>query len=189
MKSQTFARRASRFFFLALLLVTTHAAATSARAQAKVGINGVFAADRAQQGRAVQAAVVLDVPEGYHINANKAGRFGIPTVLKIQAPDGIRIGPVTYPRAVQRRLGFANEPLSLYEGRAVMRFNVTVPPNFRTGNTELRASVRYQSCNNEVCFPPTTREVTLPLNVVGANEAPKRINGDIFGGGGGRRRK
>jgi thiol:disulfide interchange protein DsbD len=150
-------------------------------AQSNIGVNGFFAADRAQRGRSVQAAVVLDIPHGFHVNANRAAKFSIPTVVKIDAPKGLRVSAVSYPRAVVRRLGFSKDPLSLYEGRAVMRFNVAVPANYQTGLTELRAKVTYQSCNDEVCFPPTTREVKLGINVVGANESVKRINGQYFG--------
>jgi thiol:disulfide interchange protein DsbD len=153
----------------------------SPNAQSNIGVNGFFAADKAQRGRSVQAAVVLDIPHGFHVNSNRAAKFSIPTVVKIDAPKGLRVGAVAYPRAVVRRLGFSKEPLSLYEGRAVMRFNIVVPANYQTGLTELRAKVTYQSCNDEVCFPPTTREVKLGINVVGANESVKRINGQYFG--------
>ena len=102
-------------------------------------------------------------------------------VLSTLRRDDARVGAVAYPRAVVRRLGFSKEPLSLYEGRAVMRFNLNVPANYQTGLTELRAKVTYQSCNDEVCFPPTTREVKLGINVVGPNESVKRINGQYFG--------
>ncbi|MGI9105818.1 MAG: protein-disulfide reductase DsbD domain-containing protein [Pyrinomonadaceae bacterium] len=158
------------------------AAAAPVVVQANIGVNGFFSADKAQRGRIVQVAIVLDIPNGFHVNANKTAKFSIPTTVKIDAPTGLKISPVAYPRAVVRRLGFSKDALPLYEGRAVMRFNVTVPPNFETGLTELRAKVNYQSCNNEVCFPPTTREVKLGINVVGANEPVKRINGQFFGG-------
>jgi thiol:disulfide interchange protein DsbD len=147
---------------------------------ANIGVNGFFSADKAQRGRSVQAAVVLDIPHGFHVNSNRAAKFSIPTVVKVDAPRGLRVSAVSYPRAVVRRLSFSKEALSLFEGRAVMRFNVSVPANFQTGLTELRAKVTYQSCNDEVCFPPTTREVKLGINVVGANESVKRINGQYF---------
>ncbi|HEX9918600.1 MAG TPA: protein-disulfide reductase DsbD domain-containing protein [Pyrinomonadaceae bacterium] len=152
----------------------------AAAAQGNIGVNGFFAADKAPRGRSTGAAVVLDIPHGFHVNANKAAKFSIPTVLKIDAPRGLRVSAVAYPRAVVRRLGFSKDALSLYEGRAVMRFNITVPANYQTGLTELRAKVTYQSCNDEVCFPPTTREVKLGINVVGANESVRRINGEYF---------
>jgi thiol:disulfide interchange protein DsbD len=159
---------------------STSLAPPAAPQGANIGVNGFFAADKAQRGRSVQAAVVLDIPRGFHVNSNKAAKFSIPTVVKIDAPKGLRVSAVAYPRAVVRRLGFSKEALSLYEGRAVMRFNVIIPANYQTGLTELRAKVTYQSCNDEVCFPPTTREIKLGINVVGANESVKRINGQYF---------
>jgi DsbC/DsbD-like thiol-disulfide interchange protein len=151
--------------------------------QPDIGINGFYSADKAQRGRVVQAAIVVDIPGGYHINANKLiGKIGVPTSLKIEAPGGIKVGPVVYPRAIVRRLQVSNDQLALYEGRAVMRFNVNIPANYQEGLTELRARLRYQSCNDEVCFQPTTREITLPIGIVGPNDPVKRINGNLFGG-------
>jgi thiol:disulfide interchange protein DsbD len=188
-----FTTRITQLFVAASLVVSVVAATPTRRnsaattlaapvLQANIGVNGFFSADKAQRGRSVQAAVVLDIPRGFHVNSNRAAKFSIPTVVKIDAPKGLRVGAIAYPRAVVRRLGFSKEPLSLYEGRAVMRFNVTVPANFQTGLAELRARVTYQSCNDEVCFPPTTRGVKLGINVVSANEPVKRINGQYFGG-------
>ncbi|HEV7903736.1 MAG TPA: protein-disulfide reductase DsbD domain-containing protein [Pyrinomonadaceae bacterium] len=172
---------APRVAVAATAAAATNFAAPVAAQGANIGVNGFFSTDKAQRGGSVQAAVVLDIPHGFHVNSNRAAKFSIPTVVKVDVPRGLRVGAVAYPRAVVRRLSFSKEPLSLYEGRAVMRFNISVPANFQTGLTELRAKVTYQSCNDEVCFPPTTREVKLGINVVGANESVKRINGQYFG--------
>ena len=187
-----FTTRITLFLIVASLVVVaavataaTHRGTTTFAApvvqQPNIGVNGFFATDKAQRGRSIQAAVVLDIPRGFHVNSNRAAKFSIPTVVKIDAPKGLRVSAVAYPRAIVRRLSFSKEALSLYEGRAVMRFNISVPANFQTGLTELRAKVTYQSCNDEVCFPPTTREVKLGINVVGTNESVKRINGQYFG--------
>ncbi|HYY58020.1 MAG TPA: protein-disulfide reductase DsbD domain-containing protein [Pyrinomonadaceae bacterium] len=178
---------------LLLIPVNFYAVASTApplaAAQASLGINGFFSADKAQRGRTLQAAVVVDIPGGYHVNANKPlGKYAIPTVLKIEAPGGVRISPISYPRASVRRFSFSNEQLAVYEGRAVMRFNITIPANFDSGVTELRARLKYQSCTEDTCFQPVTREITMPIAVVGAGDPVKRINGQIFGGGS-RRRK
>ena len=173
-----------RAIFLSLPVLLLCAAATRTHAQADVKINGFFAANKAQQGRVLQAAVVLDIPEGYHVNANKTGnKFSIPTTVKLDAPDGVRLTPISFPRGTTRKLKFSQDPLSLYEGRAVMRFNVTVPANFQTGVAELKARVRYQACNDELCYPPVTREITMPISVVTPTEQVKRINSQFFGGG------
>lgn len=186
MRSKSFLRRATLFLLIhALLLIPVNFYATphTAPAQANIGINGFFSADKAQRGRTVQAAVVVDIPSGYHVNGNKPlGKYAIATVLKVEGPGGVRISPISYPRANVRRFSFSNEQLAVYEGRAVLRFNVTIPANFDAGVTELRARLRYQSCTDDTCFQPETREIKMPIGIVGANESVKRINGQIFGG-------
>jgi DsbC/DsbD-like thiol-disulfide interchange protein len=185
MTQNNFLRRAIHLSLPALLLCIS---ATTARAQADVTVNGFYSTNKAQQGRPAQAVIVLDIPDGYHINANKVGnKFSIPTTVKLDAPEGARASAITFPRGTVRKLKFSDEPLALYEGRAILRFNVTFPANFQTGETELRARVRYQACNNEVCYPPQTREITMPIAVVAPTEQVKRINAQFFGGGGRKR--
>lgn len=132
----------------------------------KISVSGSLSTGKAQRGRTVQGSIAVDIPAGYHINASRPlEKFLIPTQVTVEAPRGIRVGPVNYLRAVLRNFKFSRNKVSVYEGRATMRFNVTVPRNFAKGSVELKARVRYQSCNDEVCFPPQTREVSLWLNV------------------------
>jgi DsbC/DsbD-like thiol-disulfide interchange protein len=131
-----------------------------------IGVNGSLSPSKAQRGRTVQATVVMDIPSGYHVNSNRPlEKFLIPTQLTIEVPKGIRLGPVSYPRAVVRKFNFSKNPVAVYEGRATMRFNISVPRNFSSGSAEIKVRVRYQSCNDDVCFPPQTREISLWLNV------------------------
>lgn len=159
------------------------ALASMTPAQPTIAVNGFFATDKVQSGRTVQAAIVMEIPRDFHINSNRPlGKYFKATVLKVSGVSGIKIGPVTYPRAVLRKFSFSEEQLSVFEGRVVMRFTVTVPANFEPGVTQLTARVSYQSCSNEVCFQPETRSISMPIAVVGASEPVKRINGNIFGG-------
>ena len=185
--------RLSLLFLLALSLFAfpvnfqavtrTGSSVASPAAQPNISVNGFFASDKAQRGRTVQAAVVMEIPRDFHVNGNKPlGKYAVPTTLKIDAPGGIRISAVTYPRAQVKTFSFSEEKLAVYEGRVVMRFNVTVPAGFDQGVTELRVRLRYQSCTSEVCFPPQTREISMPIAVVGGGDSIKRINSRIFGG-------
>jgi DsbC/DsbD-like thiol-disulfide interchange protein len=151
-----------------ILLVAPASFLASPLPQSAPNINVTAAAspDKVQRGRTVRATVMMDIPSGFHVNSNHPlEKFLIPTTLKIDAPNGVRVSPVSYPRAVLRNFKFSKNRVSVYEGRAIMRFNVTVPANFSTGSTELKANLRYQSCNDEVCFPPQNRDVSLWLNV------------------------
>jgi DsbC/DsbD-like thiol-disulfide interchange protein len=149
-----------------------------------IGVKGYYANDKAHRGRTVQAAIVLEIPSGYHVNANRPlGKYAIPTTLKIEAPRGVTVGPVTYPRAIVRKLkAVNNESLAVYEGRAILRFNVTVPANYQGGEVVLKARLRFQSCNDEVCFPPKNEDVDMGIGVAGASDRVQRVNGWVFGG-------
>lgn len=172
---------------IAVLIASTNTFAAlpiASPTQANIDAEGLFSANKAQRGRTINAAIVLDIPDGLHINANRTlDRALIPTVLQVNASGGARIGAVSYPRAVLRRFSFSPDQLAVYENRAVLRFTLTVPANYQSDIMEVSARVRYQACNNEVCFPPATREATMSISVVGANEPVQRINGEIFGGG------
>jgi DsbC/DsbD-like thiol-disulfide interchange protein len=196
MKQRDINRRLTLVLLLAALLAparpSTSAAVPPAQSSA-VGVNGFFSVDPAQQGSTFQAAVLLNIPEGLHVNSNRPlGKYAVPTVVKVEAPRGLKVTPVVYPAGRVRVFRFGEgtpeERLAVYEGRAIARFNVSVPADHEQGVARIRVSVRFQSCNDEVCFPPATRELTLPIAIVGRGVPVSHINGQYFGGGGRRRR-
>ena len=171
--------------FLAAIPANFRAASAPARApEPNISVKGYYANDKAQRGRTVRAAIVMEIPSGYHVNANRPlGKYAIPTTLKIEAPKGVTVGPVSYPRAIVRKLKATNnESLAVYEGRAILRFNVTVPANYQGGEVVLKARLRFQSCNDEVCFPPKNEDMDMGIGVVGSGDRVQRVNGWVFGG-------
>jgi len=133
-----------------------------------IGLSGSLSADSVRKGRSAQAVVVMDIPSGFHVHSNRPlEKFLIATQLQVEAPKGVKLGAVVYPRALLRNLKFSKSKVAVFEGRTPMRFNVTVPASFGSDSVELKARLRYQSCNDEVCFPPQTREITIPVKVKG----------------------
>lgn len=131
-----------------------------------IAVNGSLTPDRVARGRTARGTVIMDIPAGYHANSNRPlEKFLIATQLQIKAPNGIRVGPVSYPRALLRSLKFSKNKVSVFEGRTTMRFNLTVPRSFNGSSAELKGRLRYQACNDDTCFPPQTREVNMSLSV------------------------
>jgi DsbC/DsbD-like thiol-disulfide interchange protein len=195
-------RRFSYGLFAGLLLIVVALITPAGRASvaapepapqaSNVGVNGFFSVDPAQQGSTFQAAVVFDIPRGLHVNANRPlGKYAVPTTVKIDAPRGLRISPVSYPPGQVRtfRFGEGSPPdrLAVYEGRAIIRFNVTVPADYELGVARIRANVRFQTCSDEVCYPPASRELVLPIAIVNRDTPSNRINYMYFPSG--RRRR
>jgi len=156
------------FSLLIILLipVTFYSNPVRPQSAADVNVSGSVAPDKVKKGRVVRASVVMDIPNGLHVQSNKPlDKFLVPTKLDLETPSGMQAGPVSYPRAVMRKLKFSKGNVAVYEGRATLRFNVTVPANYSGGSGEIKGKLRFQACNDESCFPPITREVKMWLNV------------------------
>lgn len=151
-----------------LLCLSAAFVVPSPQSAPNIGVSGSMSADSVRKGRSAQAMVVMDIPSGFHVHSNRPlEKFLIATQLQVEAPKGVKVGAVVYPRALLRNLKFSKSKVAVFEGRTPMRFNVTVPASFGSDSVELKARLRYQSCNDEVCFPPQTREITIPVKVKG----------------------
>lgn len=138
-------------------------------------LTGVFSAADAQtisgsigaakRGGVAKGTIVMNIPGGLHVNSSRPNsEFAIPTSIKISA-TGAKVGAVKYPGGKNRRFGFSEDTLNVYENRAVFNFNVSVPANFKGNVVKVRAVVRYQACTDEVCYAPKSKEVTLTAAV------------------------
>ena len=151
---------------LPLLFVLVLPATLYAQSASDVNVSGSLAPDKIKKGRVVRGTVTIDIPSGLHVQSNRPlDKYLVATKLDLETPSGMKAGPVSYPRAMMRNLKFSKQAVAVYEGRAVLRFNVTVPPNYNGSSGEIKGKLRFQACNDDSCFPPQTREVKMWLNV------------------------
>ena len=149
-----------------LLPATFYSKPVPPQSASDINVSGSVAPDKVKKGRVVRASVVMDIPSGLHVQSNKPlDKFLVATKLDVETPPGMNVGPITYPRALMRKLKFSKNTVAVYEGRAMIRFNVTVPANYSGGSGDIKGKLRFQACNDESCFPPITREVKMWLNV------------------------
>jgi DsbC/DsbD-like thiol-disulfide interchange protein len=141
---------------------TVHAQTTPPKITTKLSLTSA----NVRRGGSVRASLLLDIPPGYHVNAHEpVSRFALPTKIEVEVPNGMSIGPISYPKAIIRMFTFSEDRLGVYENRTVIRFNILVPLNQQTGRSEIKVRLSYQSCSDEVCFPPLKREISVSLNV------------------------
>jgi len=132
----------------------------------KIGTRLILAKDKAQAGRLISASLIVDIPAGYHLNAHDPiSRFALPTKIEVQIPDPYKVAPISYPRAVVRKFSFTDERLGVYERQAVIRFGLRIPGSVQLRTTTVKVILNYQSCSNEVCFPPKKEEATAVFQV------------------------
>ena len=161
--------RYSALFSLTIILLlptSFYSNPTPPQSSSDVNVSGSIAPDKVKKGRVTRASVVMDIPSGLHVQSSRPlDKFLIATKLDVETPSGMKVGPISYPRALMRKLKFSKGTVAVYEGRAVLRFNVTVPANYSGSSGEVKGKLRFQACNDESCFPPVTREVKMWLNV------------------------
>lgn len=150
-----------KFLFGAgLFLIFSAAFSPETNAQTFSGLIGAV-----KRGGSAKGTIVMNIPGGLHVNSNRpSSEFAIPTVVSVSA-KGAKVSTVKYPRGKNRKFEFSENPLNVYENRAVFNFNVNVPANFKGNAVKVRAVVRFQACTNEVCYPPKSKEVTLTANI------------------------
>ncbi|HQU84472.1 MAG TPA: protein-disulfide reductase DsbD N-terminal domain-containing protein [Pyrinomonadaceae bacterium] len=143
-----------------LLFLAANAVNTNAQS-----VSGSIGNGTVTRGKATRGTIVLTIPGNLHVNSNRPGNeYQIPTTVSLSG-TGAKVGGVTYPRGKNRKFGFSENAINVYEGRVSFPFTVTVPANFKGNSIKVRATVKYQACTDEVCYPPKSKEVTLTAKV------------------------
>lgn len=117
------------------------------------------------KGKPARGTVSISIPAGLHVNSNRpSSQYAIPTTVTLSS-SGVKLGAVSYPRGTNRKFEFTETPINVYEGRVSFPFTVTVPAKFTGDTVRVRATVKYQACTNEVCYPPKSKEITITAKV------------------------
>ncbi|MGI9066401.1 MAG: protein-disulfide reductase DsbD domain-containing protein [Pyrinomonadaceae bacterium] len=117
-------------------------------------------------GSSAEASVQLTIQSGYHINANPPTYpYLIATTLDISPADGISAGSVTYPKPLNRKFVFAEKPLAVYEGETKVKAKLKADKSARQGQQSLPAKLRIQACDEQVCYPPGTLDLVIPVSI------------------------
>jgi hypothetical protein len=102
-------------------------------------------------------ALVLDVtlPPEVHVQAHQPDDpLLIPTVVSVDVPDGITVESLTYPQPSELTQAGRLKPLLVlgptFEIGVRLAAGTEMPPGMRT----VPVVLRYQACNDVVCFPP-----------------------------------
>jgi thiol:disulfide interchange protein DsbD len=117
-------------------------------------------------GGSAEASITLAIQNGYHVNANPPSfAYLRATEITVQPDDGISVGFITYPTALTKKFSFAEQPLAVYEGTAVIKVMLKATASATKGQRSLPAKVQIQACDDQVCYAPGTLELSLPVIV------------------------
>jgi len=139
--------------------------------------------DPVPQGKEFQAAIVVKINSGYHMNSHKpSDSYLIPTTVTPQLPAGFTLsGEPSYPAGKNEKFPFSpDKPLNVYTGSVTFRLKLTADEKAALGKTSIPVTFRFQACNLSACLPPVKIPLTLDVNVVAAGKPGKVVNPEIF---------
>ncbi|MCX7992395.1 MAG: thioredoxin family protein, partial [Fimbriimonadales bacterium] len=118
-------------------------------------------------GATVNGVVVMQVDKPYHVNANPASEdYLIPTELRIPAGTGYKAGKIEYPKPIEKAFGFSEgKPIKIYEGRVPIKFQIALDKTAPKGTLTVKASLRYQACDDNACYPPRTVPIEIKIPI------------------------
>jgi thioredoxin:protein disulfide reductase len=120
---------------------------------------------RVKRGETATAVVRAELKPGYHTNSNTpSDPYLIPLRLTWQ-PAPLQVAEVTYPKPKMEKFEFSEKPLSVFDGAFDITTKFKVPAAAPNGMAMISGKLRYQACNDRMCLPPKTVEVTLTLDI------------------------
>jgi thioredoxin:protein disulfide reductase len=139
--------------------------------------------DPVPRGKEFQAAVVVKINPGFHMNSHKpSDTYLIPTTVTPQLPDGFTlVGEPAYPLGKNEKFPFSpDKPLNVYTGSVTFRLKMTADEKAALGKASIPVTLRFQACNTSACLPPVKIPLTLDVNVAAAGKVGKPTNPEIF---------
>ena len=161
------------FLFLCILCslcVVAPAAAQIRRPRADV--TPLVAADSVHAGGPVRVALKVSLPEGLHTQSNKPRDENlIPTVLTVDAPAGVTVDEIVWPPAQDLNQIGQDKPLAVFEREFLVGVQLTLASSVAPGDLVVPAHLRYQACDANLCYAPSTADAGWQLKIVPASVA------------------
>ena len=109
---------------------------------------------RGETAKQVLKAVILP---GFHVNSDKPrDEFLIPLKLTWNAGP-LEAKSITYPKPEEMELN--GSQMVVYTGTVGIETEFAVPKDVPKGSTTITGKLKYQACNSQMCFRPSTLDV------------------------------
>lgn len=163
-----------RFFVVMALVLSAHQPATAQGPE--ITYSATTETSAAPAGSTVRAVLTFNLGETWHVNAHKPlDEFLIPTEFTLAAANGISLADTVYPEHILFDL--AGDKLAVYEHTFYIGVALQIAADAAPGEHKIQGELKYQACNDEMCFPPAK----LPLEVtVTVGEAGTPVNPELF---------
>ena len=153
----------------------------SSKSKEQVKAKVFLSSDKLPAGGTCRFAVLLDVREGWHINANPPRPDNmIATTVTVKSKHKTTQLDTEYPEGEEFELEELPDALAVYEGEVLIRGTIEAAANTAGKTEELEFQIRYQACNDKNCLPPKTLKLAGKIEIVKPGTPVKQINRKYF---------
>jgi thiol:disulfide interchange protein len=142
------------------------------RPQAEV--TPIVDAGGAPAGGSARVALRVALPEGLHTQSNRPRDPTLsPTALAIDTPPGMTVEEIVWPPSTDLKQAGLDQPLAVFEREFLIGVQLRISPTIAEGEQIVPARLRYQACDANLCYPPSTADVRWTVRVVPASAAAR----------------
>jgi thiol:disulfide interchange protein DsbD len=142
----------------------------------------VVASTAVKPGGTIRLALRVVVPEGLHLQSDRPrDPTYIPTTLWVD-PAAATVRELVFPPSTDFRVEGLPEALAVFEHDIVIGVEAVVPGTAAPGRFTIPARLRYQACDDKVCYAPRTVETGWTVNIDTAGGPVDSSNADLFRG-------
>jgi thiol:disulfide interchange protein DsbD len=166
---------------ISILFIASAIIAQPTSTAQQVNARAILSTDKIQAGSTIQIALQLKISDDWHINSHTPTfDYLIGTTFELQSKEGIILTDLQYPKGNLVSLSFADQPIDVYEGITTIFASLRISDKLNLGIDTLKGSITVQACNNQICLPPSTIDLIIPVQIVGASAAVTLLNQDLF---------
>jgi thiol:disulfide interchange protein len=170
-------RRAASLLMVAALAAP---AVLSAQMRPKATVTPCVEQEPAAPGQVTRLAITVALPEGLHVQSDAPRDPSlIPTVLTIDPPAGITVKALAFPTPSDLKQEGQEQPLAVFEHEFVAGAHIEIAASVAAGEVTIPGRLRYQACDDHLCYPPTTAQIAWTLRV-GSPAALVAANAQVF---------
>ncbi len=164
---------------VALLLISV--LASGQQGPTSIELTQRYQTDGAAAGATFRIAVEVRLDEGYHVNSEApTDPYLIPTSLILDPPQGIDVQKLAFPEA--SILLQAGIELVVFDEEFVIGVELAVADDVEPGEHVIAAVLRYQSCDENVCYAPTQEPFEFVVRVLASSSQPEPADAGLFDG-------
>ncbi|MEX0772329.1 MAG: cytochrome c biogenesis protein CcdA [Balneolales bacterium] len=169
--------------FLLLQIFFIQAAAAQPMSSADRVVTGTkLSVDKVKAGSEFKAAVILNIEDSWHVNANQPSLdYLIGTELALEPHDEFIIADIRYPEPDSYEFAFADgEELLVYEEEVAIFVAFRASSSLEPGEHLIEGSLRVQACDDQTCLAPADVSIRIPVTVAADDAGPESRNDELF---------